>query len=234
MKKRQRIIANNAAFWGRSHRRRDSSLIYIETFTDPVAMETNVIVDSGPPPPPGQSSIGNAVVVGGLAGHCSSQFQGPHSSVSPFVRPTSCPSCVQCQQQQQQLHDQQHHYHEIGQNQPISATINQRSQNYAANLQHCDIPANNQPPVHQPVMHLTSPCCCCGGVSAISAPLYQGQAQHRHQHSIPESDSGSQQGPRNIRANDIGRSCRGPILSSSTENLQSGCESSQYSRRKKR
>lgn len=200
-------------------------------------METNVIVDSDPPPLPGPSSISSAVIVGGPAGHCSSHFQSPRSSVSPFVGSTSCPSCVQCQQQQQQqFQDQQHHYHEIGQNQPMSATINQRSQNIAANLQHCDIPANHQPPLHQPVMHLTTPCCCCGGGNGTgsSAPLYQGQGQHRQQHSIPESDSGSQQGPRNIRANDIGRSCRGPILSSSTENLQSGCESSQYSRRKKR
>lgn len=90
--------------------------------------------------------------------------------------------------------------------------------------------------------------CCCSGQSGGGPmtnvrvmpfnpppppPPTSQHHHHRHQHSIPESDSGSIHAPRMHRNIDMTRSCRGPILSSSTENVQSGGES-QYGRRKKR
>lgn len=181
-------------------------------------------------------SSSHEVVAGGS--QCASNCQclrSPLRSVVGATPPesTSCRSCVDCQPQQS--HEQQHHYHEIGQTPLISATTNShlpgRSPRITANQSHCDNPSNL-------VMHSNNPpcCCCCAGTgSNNSGRVAVYQSQHRHQHSIPESDSGSQQGGGSrIRTNGAHRVCRsGPVLSSSTENLQSGCES-QGGRRKKR
>lgn len=181
-----------------------------------------MIVSPDPHPPPGTSSSNNNNNMG--TGPCPSNFQCLRSPVPAFVGPTSsCVSCVQCQQQQQQLYDQQHHYQEIGQNPRINPATQQRPTN-------CDIPMNQT----NQVMHCNTNSCCCGAATpaqpqGASGQFYQSQAQHRQQLSIPESETGSQFGPRNYNQ---ARSCRGPVLSSSTENLQS--ESSQNTRRKKR
>lgn len=190
-------------------------------------METNVIVSPDHPVPLSTAThheIQNSDR-GRTAGHCQ-QFQSRLlSPVRPVVGSTSCASCVDCQQEQQ-LQDQQHHYHEIGQNPPPSATSRPAVQR-TVNHPPCDIPTNV-------VMQPSQSCCCCAVNSApATGPttyFQPHQSHHRHQNSIPESDSGSLVGP---RPNPATRSCRGPVLSSSTENLQSGCES-QYSRRKKR
>ena len=188
-------------------------------------METNVIVSPDHPVPSTHHEIQNRDG-GRTAGHCQ-QFQSRLlSPVRPVVGSTSCASCVDCQQEQQQLQDQQHHYHEIGQNPPLSATSRPGVQRAVNHPPSCDIPTNV-------VMQTSQSCCCCAANSAPApgpTAYFQPQSHHRHQNSIPESDSGSLVGP---RPNPATRSCRGPVLSSSTENLQSGCES-QYSRRKKR
>lgn len=171
-------------------------------------MDTNVIVCPETP-------NGNRLEIVGGAGSGQCNFQCLRSPVRSGGGATSCPSCVNCQLQDQQ---QQHHYHEIGQN-PVASqrtTISPSIHNQTS-----DSPANL-------IMSSNTPCCCGG--SSVSAPFFQ--PQHRHQQSIPESDSGSLQGPR-LRPSEHTRSCRGPVLSSSTENIQSGCES-QYGRRKKR
>lgn len=155
-------------------------------------------------PEAGAASSNNLMEV---EGHC---LRSQVRSV-PAPGPAPCPVCVNCQQQDPQ---QQNHYHEIGLSIPLGVNLNQRNQ---LHRDHVAMPSQ------------LSPCYCgtsMGGGQFLNTP------QHRRQQSIPESDSGSQQGAR-IRPNEHTRSCRGPTLSSSTENLQSGSESL-YGRRKKR
>lgn len=165
-------------------------------------METNVIVS---PEPLSRSPIDRP-------GQCGSHFPVVRSPVNTVVGSTSsaalvCSTCVQCQPIQSQ--QEQPHYHEIGQT-PLTN------------------PSSNS-------IMIQPPSCCCGasGGAPAAGPAYyhHPQSRHRHQHSLPESDSGSQQGNRRVREGN--RNYRGNILTSSTENLQSGCES-HCGRRKKR
>lgn len=200
-----------------------------------------MIVSTEPPPSSSHQVSGTSTSLTGGGSQCASNCQclrSPLRSVIGATSPsssssTSGPSCLDCQQQMP--HDQPHHYHEIGQTPLISATTNSqlpgRSPRITANQSHCDNPSSL-------VMHSNHPpccCCCAGNINSNRGGVYQSQPQpqphHRHQHSIPESDSGSQQGGGSRIPH---RVCRiGPVLSSSTENLHSGCES-QGGRRKKR
>lgn len=146
-------------------------------------------------------------------GQCGSHFPvvrspvssvgGSASSAAQFATTT----CVQCQPNRP-AQQEQHHYHEIGQT-PLTNQLN-------GNL----------------AMNPTT--CCCGGTTLAGggAAAYCNQPpRQRHQYNLPGSDSGSLQGRRRLR--EANRNCRGNILTSSTENLQSGCES-HCGRKKKR